>query len=212
MSRSVVLRLLLIGLVITGMFTGCSRDPNVRKQKFLESGNRYRDKGKFREAAIQYSNAVQMDPRFAEAHYQLGETYLKLKDYNRAFAELSRTVDLAPTNYAAHVDMANLLIAAGEAKQAKPHLDLLRDKQPNSVDTYLAWANYDAAQGDLGAALQELQKGIAADPSRADSYLSLAMLQVRAKLPDQAEANFKKAAEVGPKNVNAQSALGLFYQ
>jgi len=212
MSCSVALRLSLIGLVITGLFTGCSRDPNVRKQKFLESGNRYRDKGKFREAAIQYSNAVQMDPRFAEAHYQLGETYLKLKDYNRAYAELSRTVDLAPTNYAAHVDMANLLIAAGEAKQAKPHLDLLRDKQPNSADTYLAWANYDAAQGDLGAALQELQKGIAVDPTRADSYLSLAMLQVRANLPDQAEANFKKAAEVGPKNVNAQSALGLFYQ
>jgi tetratricopeptide (TPR) repeat protein len=212
MSRSVALRLLVIGLAISGLFTGCSRDPNVRKQKFLESGNRYRDKGKFREAAIQYSNAVQMDPRFAEAHYQLGETYLKLKDYNRAYAELSRTVDLAPTNYAAHVDMANLLIAAGEAKQAKPHLDLLRDKQPNSADTYLAWANFDAAQGDLGAALQELQKGIAVDPTRADSYLSLAMLQVRANLPDQAETNFKKAAEVGPKNVNAQSALGLFYQ
>jgi tetratricopeptide (TPR) repeat protein len=212
MSRSVALRLSLIGLVITGLFTGCSRDPNVRKQKFLESGNRYRDKGKFREAAIQYSNAVQMDPRFAEAHYQLGETYLKLKDYNRAYAELSRTVDLAPTNYPAHVDMANLLIAAGEAKQAKPHLDVLRDKQPNSADTYLAWANFDAAQGDLGAALQELQKGIAVDPTRADSYLSLAMLQVRANLPDRAEANFKKAAEVGPKNVNAQSALGLFYQ
>ena len=65
MSRSVALRLLLIGFLITGLFTGCSHDPNVRKQKFLESGNRYRDKGKLREAAIQYSNALQMDPRFA---------------------------------------------------------------------------------------------------------------------------------------------------
>lgn len=212
MSRSVALRLLLIGFVLTGLLTGCSRDPNVRKQKFLESGNRYRDKGKFREAAIQYSNAVQMDPRFAEAHYQLGQTYLKLKDYNRAYAELSRTVDLAPANYAAHVDLANLLIAAGDAKQAQPHLDVLREKQPNNPDTYLAWANFDASQGNLGAALQELQKGIAADPTRPDSYLSLAMLQVRANLPDQAEANFKKAAELGPKNMNAQLALGLFYQ
>jgi tetratricopeptide (TPR) repeat protein len=212
MSRSVALRFLIFGLAILGLGTGCSRDPNVRKQKFLESGNRYRDKGKLREAAIQYSNAVQMDPRFAEAHYQLGETYLKLKDYNRAYAELSRTVDLTPTNYAAHLQLADLLIAAGDNKQARPHLDILREQQPNSVDTHMAWANYDATQGDLGAALQELQKGIAIDPTRADSYLSLAMLQVRAQLPDQAEINFKKAAELGPKNVNAQSALGLFYQ
>ena len=38
------------------------------------------------------------------------------------------------------------------------------------------------------------------------------MLQLRAKLPDQAEINFKKAAELGPKAMNAQLALGGFYQ
>jgi hypothetical protein len=78
MSRSVSARLFLIGFVVTALFTGCTRDPNVRKHKFLESGNRYRDQGKLREAAIQYANAVQVDTRFAEAHFQLGETYFKL--------------------------------------------------------------------------------------------------------------------------------------
>src|SRR5258708_37052867 len=110
MSRSVILRLLLIVCVVTGLFTGCSRDPNVRKQKFLESGNRYRDKGKFREAAIQYSNALQMDPRFYEAHYQLVESYLKLKDYNRPYTQLSRARALGPDNYPTHVILANLLM------------------------------------------------------------------------------------------------------
>jgi len=212
MSRSVVLRLLLAGFLIPALLTGCNRDPNVRKQKFLESGNRYRDKGKLREAAIQYANAVQVDPRFAEAHYQLGETYLKLKDYQRAYQELSRTVDLTPDNYPAHVELANLLIAVRDLKQAQPHLDLLREKQPDAPDTHLAWANFYAAQGSLGPALQEMQKAIAADPNRTDSYLSLALLQLRAKLPDQAELNFKKAAELGPKVMNAQLALGGFYQ
>jgi len=212
MSRCVAVRLLLVGFLIPALLTGCNRDPNVRKQKFLESGNRYRDKGKFREAAIQYANAIQVDPRFAEAHYQLGETYLKLKDYNRAYQELSRTVDLTPDNYPAHVELADLLIAARDLKQAQSHLDILRQKQPNSPDTHLAWANLYAAQDNLGSALQEMQKAIAADPSRPDSYLSLALLQLRAKLPDQAEINFKKAAEIGPRNMNAQLALGGFYQ
>src|SRR5258708_11294780 len=187
MSRSVILRLLLIVCVVTGLFTGCSRDPNVRKQKFLESGNRYRDKGKFREAAIQYSNALQMDTRFAEAHYQLGEAYLKLRDYNRAYAELSRAVELVPDNYPAHVELANLLIGARQPKQAQVHLDLLREKQPNNPDTHLAWANFYASQDNLGSALQEMQKGIAADPARADSYFSLALLQVPANLTDNAQ-------------------------
>ena len=212
MSRSIPARLFIVGLLITALFTGCSRDPNVRKQKFLESGNRYRDKGKLREAAIQYANAIQVDPRFAEAHYQLGETYLKLKDYNRAFTELSRATDLAPDNYQAHLDLASLLIASRDFKQAQPHLETLREQQPNSPETHMAWANFYASQDNLGLALQETQKAIAADPSRPDSYMSLALLQLRAKQPDQAEINFKKAAEIGPKVMTVQMALGSFYQ
>ena len=92
MSRSVIFRLFLVGFLVSALFTGCSRDPNVRKQKYLESGDRYFEKGKYAEAAIQYSNAIQLDSRFAQAHYQLGETYLKQGDRTRAFQELSRTV------------------------------------------------------------------------------------------------------------------------
>jgi tetratricopeptide (TPR) repeat protein len=211
MNRCVAVRLLLVGFFIAALLTGCTRDPNVRKQKFLESGNRYRDQGKFREAAIQYLNAVQLDPRFTEAHYQLGETCLKLKNDNCAAEHLSRTVDLDPDNYPAQVDLANLLIRYREVKEAQPHLDILRERQPNSPDTHEAWANFYAAQDDLAAALKEMQKGIAADPNRSESYLNMAMLQDRAKLPDQAEINFKKAAELGPRVMNAQIALGAFY-
>src|SRR5271166_266555 len=212
MSRPVALSLLLVGFLAAALFTGCSRDPNVRKQKYLESGDRYFAKGKYREAEIQYSNAIQVDPRFAQAHYQLGETYLKLGDGIRAFQELSRSVDLVPDNYPAHIDLANLLIANHQLKDAEPHLKILREHQPNSPDTYEAWANYYSAQDNLASAIQEMQKGIAADPSRSESYLDLALLQLRANLPDQAEVNFKKAAETGPKAMNAQLALGGFYQ
>ncbi|MFZ0439908.1 MAG: hypothetical protein WAL76_17405, partial [Candidatus Sulfotelmatobacter sp.] len=64
MSRSAVVRLFLVGFLIPVLFTACSRDPNVRKQKYLESGDRYFEKGKYAEAAIQYSNAIQVDARF----------------------------------------------------------------------------------------------------------------------------------------------------
>jgi len=221
MSRSATVRLFLAGVVIAALFTGCSRDPNVRKQKYLESGDRYFAKGKYREAAIQYANALQVDSRFAAAHYQLGETYLKLGDSIRAFQELSRTVELAPDDYRAHIDLANLLVAARNQdgspndeymKQARVHLDLLREKQPQNPAVFQAWADYYAAQNNVGAALQEMQKAIAADPNRSESYLDLALLQLRSNLTDQAEASFKKAADLDPKAMNAQLALGGFYQ
>ena len=80
MLRSIAVRSLLVCSLVAALFTGCSRDPNVRKQKYFDSGEHYFEEGKYREAAIQYANAIQVDSRFAQAHYQLGQTYLKLGD------------------------------------------------------------------------------------------------------------------------------------
>jgi cellulose synthase operon protein C len=215
MSRTTAVRLLLTCSLLAAFVTGCSRDPNVKKQKYFESGEKYFAEGKYREAEIQYRNAVQLDSRFAQAHYQLGQTYLKLSDTNRAFQELNRTVELAPDNYRAHTDLANLLVATRNPeyiKAAEPHLDILRDKQPNNPETHEAWADYYAAKNNIPAAMQAMQQAIASDPNRSESYLLLALFQFRSNLPDQAEANFKKATEVDPKAVNAQLALGGFYQ
>jgi tetratricopeptide (TPR) repeat protein len=221
MTRSAKRVWLLFCLLLALCFTACSRDPNVRKQKYFDSGEKYFAQAKYREAAIQYSNAVQIDPRFAQAHYQLSQTYLRLGDTNKAFQELSRTVEIAPDNYLAHTDIANILVAARDPsgasspeflKQAKTHLDIIRDKRPNAPETHEAWGNYYAAQNDLASATSEIQQAIALDPGRSESYLALGILQLRGNLPDQAESSFKKAAAADPKAMNAQFALGNFYQ
>ena len=212
MSRAPSFRLLFVLTLTLGLLAGCSRDPNVRKQKYLESGERYFEKAKYREAAIQYSNAIQVDPRFAEAHYRLGLTYLRLGEPNRAYQELQRTIELEPANYPARVDVANMLIAAKFYKEAKEQLDVLTDKQPNNPDVHMALANFKARQGDLPGALQEMQKAISLDPNRSEAFLNLAMMQIESQQFDAAEASLKKAASLNPKAMNARLALGGFYQ
>jgi len=220
MRRSIALRILLSCCVMAALFSGCSRDPNVRKQKYFDSGEKYAAEGRYREAIIQYKNAVQIDSRFAGAHYQMSQAYLKLGDANSALQELLRTVELAPDDYRAHADIADLLTGVRTAdgaavqdylKQAKPHLDLLREKQPNTPETHEAWAYYDLAVKNLGQAIQEAQQTVALDPNRSKSYLLLALVQMQSSLPDQAEASYKKAVQVDPKSMDAQLLLGDFY-
>src|ERR1700724_4369660 len=79
MSRPVAVRLLLSCSMIAVCalwLTGCSRDPNVRKQKYLDSGEKYFAEGKYREASIQYLNAIKIDSRFAQPHYDLTQPLL----------------------------------------------------------------------------------------------------------------------------------------
>jgi len=212
MRRTPSFRLFFVLIVSLAGLAGCSRDPNVRKQKYFESGQRYFEKAKYREAAIQYSNAIQVDPRFADAHYRLGLTYLRLGEPNRAYQELQRTIEIEPANYAARVDIANMLIAAKFYKEAQEHLDILTAKQPNNPDVHMALANFKARQGDLPGALQEMQKAISLDPNRSESFLNQALLQIEAQQFEAAEASLKKAAALDPKAMNAQLALGGFYQ
>ena len=212
MMRSSSVRLLLLLAVTAGFLTGCSRDPNVRKQKYFESGERYYEKAKYREAAIQYSNAIQVDPRFAKAHYHLALAYLRIGEPSRAYQEFTRTLELDPDNYDARLDLTNLLIAAKYFKEAQEHLDLLLAREPNSAAVHMAFANFKNRQGDVAAGLQEMQKAISLDPNKADAYLNYAIMQIQAQQFDAGETNLKKAISLDPKSMPAQLALGGFYQ
>ena len=101
--RLAVVTAALCSLCLSAGLSGCNRDPNVRKQKYLESGKRYEAEGKLREAVIQFSNALKVDKGFAAAHYELGKTYTKMKLPMQAYAELSKTVDLDPKNIQARI-------------------------------------------------------------------------------------------------------------
>lgn len=212
MNRSFIRLLPLCALVL---FTGCSHEANARKQKAFDTGENFFAKGQFTEAAAQYSEAIKIDSNFAQAHYKLSQTYLRMRDMNNAFQELKRTVSLDPDNYRAQTDLANILIASrspDNLKEAKLHLEILRAKQPNTLETHQSWASFDAAQGDLKSAIEESQQAIALNPTRSESYLQLALFQLANNQPDPAEASFKKAVEVDPKSMQAQIALGSFYQ
>src|ERR1700731_4863022 len=77
-----------------GFSTGCHRDPNKQKHGYLESGKRYANQGKLKEATIQFQNALKVDRNFAEAHYELSKVLTKEGSIMPAYGELMRTVDL----------------------------------------------------------------------------------------------------------------------
>ena len=58
----------IVMLALMALFVGCTRNPEAAKRKYLESGNKYLDEKKYDSAVIQYKKALQIDPKYAEAH------------------------------------------------------------------------------------------------------------------------------------------------
>src|SRR5579864_2655034 len=99
--------------VLLLLFLGGCRDPLSIRQKCFTNGNKFYEKGKYKEASILYRRALQLDAKYSEAWYRLGLTDLKMGDGRGAAAAFRRVVELDPANDAAALRLAELYVRAG---------------------------------------------------------------------------------------------------
>jgi tetratricopeptide (TPR) repeat protein len=126
----------------------CSRDPEVAKKRYLENGNKYFARAKYREARIFYKDALQKDKKYGEAYYKLGLTDIKLAETNQSFLSeavqsFRRAVELlkedTPEHWDAAVKLSEIYLAVGgNQKQFNSEVEEfvagLLKRDPNSFD------------------------------------------------------------------------------
>src|SRR3954462_1140841 len=117
--RQAVVTFLLMAMVI---LAGCSRDPNVIKKRYLDSGNRYFERGKYKEARIMYLDALQKDQKYGPAHYRLGLTALKIGPIIQAVNSMRRAIELLPNESPDHWDSV--------VKLSEMYLLVAREQKP----------------------------------------------------------------------------------
>ncbi len=204
---------LLIVSIAAGLLAGCTRDPNVKKAKYLKSGEKYADEGKQQEAIIQFSNAIKIDHNYAAAHYDLAKAYMKLAAYAGGYAELQRTVELDPKNIQARLDLGTLLLAAKQYPKSKDQATAILALQPNNADAIALLSGIALAQGNHDEALTQIQRALAIDPNRANFHISLALIQSADPTQEtSAETELQKAVTLDPKNVTAHLILSGLLQ
>src|ERR1035437_8626560 len=97
------IRLVAVILAVLVGLASCSRDPNVVKKHYLESGNKYFDKGRYKEASIQYRNALKRDPKYGPAYYKLALVSLKTSDIGGGGCPLCRAGGVVPPQHHAQL-------------------------------------------------------------------------------------------------------------
>lgn len=196
-----------------GSAVGCHRDPNVQKQKYLESGKRFAQDGKLKEATIQFSNALKVDKNFGDAHYELAKTYIKSNAMLQGYTELMRTVDLQPGNIQARLDLGNMLAAGKQPKRATDQATAVLTIDGNNADAHALLSSIAATENDRATALAEIQKALAIDPNKAIFHAALGLLQsADPTTGNSAEDQLRKAVELDPKNVTARFVLSALLE
>jgi tetratricopeptide (TPR) repeat protein len=215
--------------VLVGL-ASCSRDPNVVKKRYLESGNKYFEKDRYKEASIQYRNALKRDPKYGAAYYKLALVSIKVNDISGAVPALRRAVELIkpdqPEHWDAVVKLSEIYLAV--AKGEKQFMDeverLIQDlvkHDANSFDVHRLTGdlNYSKAteayrnkrpeegQALLAAATVEYRKADSIKPGQQGVSMQLARAMAANGDYAAAEALYRGVIEKDKTNQNAYTEL-----
>ncbi|HVW10668.1 MAG TPA: tetratricopeptide repeat protein [Bryobacteraceae bacterium] len=233
------MRHLIVALTALAVFSAaCTRDPNVLKQKYLESGNKYFEQKKYKEANIYYRKALDKDKRFGMAYYKLALTDLELGQVPSAVGMLQRAVELLKKGTAESDDstlkLSEIMLMAAQAggkdsdqliAQVQPMVDGLLQRNPNSWEghklsgdlallgatQFFRDGKAPDAKAQVAKAIQEYRTALAAKPG--DYVITLALGRTLALDGEtqEAEGMFKSLVAKDKTNLNGYVELYRIY-
>jgi tetratricopeptide (TPR) repeat protein len=176
--------------------SACNSDPRVASRNYVERGNRYLDKGKYKEASLLYRRALKRDAKYAEAWYQLGLTNNQLGLYAEARKDFARAMDLDPANIDALARLGDLdlLFYAADQQRNKELLADLKDlaarllkKDKKSYDGLRFSGEIALIEKDLATAIQKFEEANRAKPYQRELVLALAQALEAGRQDERAE-------------------------
>jgi len=189
-------RISLVWLVLlTLLAAACG--PDAKKKKALEGGNKYFEKGQYKQARLMYLNAIKADPRFGEAYYKLALTNLRLGAYAEAVGNLQRTVEMQPENLDAHSKLADIYLNVYSSNPAKnkAYMNDIRDlsarmekRGKGSYEDLRLRAFLALADGKPEAGLALFREADKKKPNEPTLELTIARTMLALKQTDEAAA------------------------
>jgi len=209
LGMSTIARLVL-GCGLT-LLLACTTDPNQKKLKYIQRGEGYLKAGRFLEAAIEFRNAVNIDSRYAEAHYHLAIAYIGSKNYESALRELAEVIRIEPSDTRARMELAKLNIGRGQFTEAQAALEKVIELDPKNAQAHALLGQKYTITRELPKAIEELRQAINLDPQRVEYYSAQAVLYLSVGRSAEADATIKKLIESNPASAEVRQAAGQFY-
>jgi DNA-binding winged helix-turn-helix (wHTH) protein/tetratricopeptide (TPR) repeat protein len=160
-----------------------------------------------RKSVYQFRLAARLDPRFAEAQYALGDTYLTLAGQRElplgaalaeAHAAARRAAELEPLAATRQLLGTTRLLHEWDWEGARRDLAEAVRLAPSWDGALVSYARFLSAAGDDAAALEMIDRAEALSPSCDLLLFDSGAIRYRARRYDEAIVKLTRAAELGP--------------
>jgi tetratricopeptide (TPR) repeat protein len=166
----------------------------------------------FPEALDWLRQALELQPNWAEAYFELASTYLDQGDLASALENLEDVLALEPAHIGARRTLADVLQAAERWREAVQHYAELLPLQPEDPELFQSFGLCCQELGELDLAEKAYQKTLNLGLDSAELQFNLGLVQLKKKKPKEAIARLQKALEKEPALTLANLAMANAYR
>jgi putative PEP-CTERM system TPR-repeat lipoprotein len=172
-----------------------------RKSVYMDKAMSSMQVGDYDKARIELKNVLQIDPKDAEAHYQIGRVHEKLNDLRKAYSHYLKAEELDSENLKAKAALAKIymLMPDGQDK-AKENIDFILSKDPENPDGLLLKATQYYKDKEIYKAMELAEQVATNNPGHVDTAVFLATVYVRKQDYSSATKILGTAVEENPAN------------
>ena len=166
--------------------------------------------GQFEKAAVEFQQAVQLDPTNDAAYWHLAEAYQNLNQLDKAEETYKRRISVRPTYWRGYSALGVFYFGQAEYEKAQAMFEKAASLRPNDYNDY---TNLGAAllyEGKDDEATRALETSIAIRPSQW-AYVNLGAAYLGLRKFDQSAKNTQEALKLDDNDYQTWGNLGDAY-
>ncbi len=151
------------------------------------------------EATKEYTTAVQLHPRYADAYGQLGLSYYRRGDSDKAFENYNKSIELKTSMGEVYSNLGVIYFNAGDLPKALELFQKCLRYNNRFGDGFRNLGSTYGEMGQLDKALDAFLQAVKWDPKNAENFYYLAITYEQRGEQALAQQNFNKAFAIDPE-------------
>jgi protein O-GlcNAc transferase len=160
-----------------------------------------------------FQQALDWDPNYAEAWYQMGRLFMEKGQYEKSQAYLQHVLAIEPLNTRAHARLGMAYFYLNQTLLAKKEYETSLALNPMDYNTHynlgeLLFTAYE----DKKDALEEFKKTLEINPDHVEANFKSGLICLSNNMTKEAILFFEKARAKAPNNIRVLLQLGVAYE